>query len=397
MNREQKAIIAIGSLKNVMGIFLGPFLTAYFIKTTSDSLIGLSFYYIITYLILGIATLAVAIIVNNKYRIEMYRIGVINNFIYMLLIVLLQDKIINYLLVVSIINGISMATYWYPYNIFITNKVDNKDRIKFTVVSNTISSLVGIITPILLGTIITSSNFKLTSIIMLVLSAVVIILSFFIETEKNYNLPDVTYQETWKYLVKYKATRKALYTQYFIGLTASDGALNILTTVLIFTLFKTDLNLGIITSFATILKILYINYYQKKYKTKNDKKIILLSSFIPALSLILLLLFKANITVVIYNICFTVFAGLITMISEIRLNNISNSTFVDDDTQIEFLAFKELVLNLGRITSYFLVLIITLLNIRNSLEILLILLTILMIYMGYNVSKLNMYEKISNK
>lgn len=397
MNREQKAIIAIGSLKNVMGIFLGPFLTAYFIKTTSDSLIGLSFYYIITYLILGIATLAVAIIVNNKYRIEMYRIGVINNFIYMLLIVLLQDKIINYLLVVSIINGISMATYWYPYNIFITNKVDNKDRIKFTVVSNTISSLVGIITPILLGTIITSSNFKLTSIIMLVLSAVVIILSFFIETEKNYNLPDVTYQETWKYLVKYKATRKALYTQYFIGLTASDGALNILTTVLIFTSFKTDLNLGIITSFATILKILYINYYQKKYKAKNDKKIILLSSFIPALSLILLLLFKANITVVIYNICFTVFAGLITMISEIRLNNISNSTFVDDDTQIEFLAFKELVLNLGRITSYFLVLIITLLNIRNSLEILLILLTILMIYMGYNVSKLNKYEKISNK
>ena len=97
MNREQKAIIAIGSLKNVMVIFLGPFLTAYFIKTTSDSLIGLSFYYIITYLILGIATLAVAIIVNNKYRIEMYRIGVINNFIYMLLIVLLQDKIINYL------------------------------------------------------------------------------------------------------------------------------------------------------------------------------------------------------------------------------------------------------------------------------------------------------------
>lgn len=327
----------------------------------------------------------------------MYRIGVINNFIYMLLIVLLQDKIIKYLLVVSIINGISMATYWYPYNIFITNKVDNKDRIKFTVVSNTISSLVGIITPILLGTIITSSNFKLTSIIMLVLSAVVIILSFFIETEKNYNLPDVTYQETWKYLVKYKATRKALYTQYFIGLTASDGALNILTTVLIFTSFKTDLNLGIITSFATILKILYINYYQKKYKAKNDKKIILLSSFIPALSLILLLLFKANITVVIYNICFTVFAGLITMISEIRLNNISNSTFVDDDTQIEFLAFKELVLNLGRITSYFLVLIITLLNIRNSLEILLILLTILMIYMGYNVSKLNKYEKISNK
>ncbi|MDO4996142.1 MAG: MFS transporter [Bacilli bacterium] len=397
MNREQKAIIAIASLKNVMGIFLGPFLTAYFIKTTQDSLALLAFYYIITYLVLALGTLIVARIVNNRFRIQMYRIGVITTFIYMLSIVFLQEKIVYYLPLIAILNGTALSTYWYPYNLFVTNKIDNKDRTKFTVTANTVSSIVGVITPVLLGTIITSSNFKLTSIIIAVLSGIIILLSFVLKTEKNYDLPKVTYNDTWDYLISYKATRKALFTEFLIGLTASDGALNILTTVLIFTSFKTDLNLGIITSIATVLKIIYIKFYQHKLKGKYDKRVVLISSLIPALSLLLLLFFKTNTMVVIYNICFTVFAGLISLVSEIRLVNISNSNLVDKDTQIEFLAFKELVLNLGRIASYDLVLVLTVININNSLYILLIILTLLTIYMGYNVSRLNKYEVVKNK
>lgn len=394
MNREQKAIIAIASLKNVMGIFLGPFLTAYFIKTTEDSLALISFYYIITFLVLALGTLLVARIVNNRYRIQMYRVGVVMTFIYMLSIVFLQEKIVRYLPLIAILNGTALATYWYPYNLFVTNKIDNKDRTKFTVTANTVSSIVGVITPIALGTIITSSNFKLTSIIIAILAGIIILLSFVLKTEKNYNLPKVTYNDTWDYLLSYKATRKALITEFLIGLTASDGALNILTTILIFTSFKTDLNLGIITSVATILKIIYIKLYQHKLKGKNDNKIVIISSVIPALSLLLLLFFKTNFTVVIYNICFTVFAGLISMVSEIRLVNISNSNLVDEDTQIEFLAFKELVLNLGRIASFDLVLVLTLLNTTNSLYILMIVLTLMTIVMGYSVSRLNKYEVI---
>ena len=75
MNREQKAIIAIASLKNVMGIFLGPFLTAYFIKTTQDSLALLAFYYIITYLVLALGTLIVARIVNTIFIVTLPQYG----------------------------------------------------------------------------------------------------------------------------------------------------------------------------------------------------------------------------------------------------------------------------------------------------------------------------------
>ena len=45
MNIEQKSIIAINALKNIMGIFLETFLTVYFIKTSQDSLLTISTYY----------------------------------------------------------------------------------------------------------------------------------------------------------------------------------------------------------------------------------------------------------------------------------------------------------------------------------------------------------------
>ena len=397
MKTEQKVLITISALKSIMSIFLGPFLTAYFLKTSTEGVMFISEYYMISYFLLGVLTLIIAVIVNRKYRIEMYRFGVIFNFIYMLSIVLLQEKIIKYLPVVAILNGIALSTYWYPYNIFMASKIDNKDRMKFSTTNNIINSVVGIITPLLLGAIITTSNFESTAIIIAVLSALVIVLSFFIKTEKDYHLPDVTYKDTWDYLKKYKAIRKVYFTELLKGFAASEGALGILTTVIIFNSFKTDMNLGIITSIATVLKIIYIELYRRKWKGTKEKNVIIFSSIIPAISLFLLLLFPTNITMVLYNICFTVFTGLLGMIAEIRSYNICNSNLLDEDKQIEFLAIKELILNIGRVLSYELVIILSFLKIPNSLNILLITLTIVMVYMGYSIGKLNKYEKIPKK
>lgn len=84
LKSEANIIIAIDALKKIMIIFLGPFLTAYFIKTSSESIIDLSIYYIFSYILLGIGSFIVASIVKNKFRIGMFRIGVIISFIYIL-------------------------------------------------------------------------------------------------------------------------------------------------------------------------------------------------------------------------------------------------------------------------------------------------------------------------
>ena len=65
---EADIIIAINAMKKIMILFLGPFLTAYFIKTSKESLIDLSLYYVLSYIILAIGSFLVASIIKNKFR-----------------------------------------------------------------------------------------------------------------------------------------------------------------------------------------------------------------------------------------------------------------------------------------------------------------------------------------
>lgn len=61
---EGNSIIAINNMRKIMDMFLGPFLTAYFIKTSKDSINSISIYYIFSYLILAILTYFVATIIK---------------------------------------------------------------------------------------------------------------------------------------------------------------------------------------------------------------------------------------------------------------------------------------------------------------------------------------------
>lgn len=186
---EADIIIAINAMKKIMILFLGPFLTAYFIKTSKESLIDLSLYYVFSYIILAIGSFLVASIIKNKFRIGMFRIGVILNFFYIMFIIILKEKIVDHLGLMSILYGISSSAYWFSYNLFSINKIENIKRTEYTVKSKIVSSTIGIICPILLGTIITATNYELTAVIILFISIIQIILSFMLTPDKENELP----------------------------------------------------------------------------------------------------------------------------------------------------------------------------------------------------------------
>ena len=94
---EQNIIIIMDAIKKIMTIFLGPFLTAYFISTSTNSILNIAIYYIFTYATMALSTLVVAALAEKRNRIKIFRIGIILNFIYILIIILLKEKIINYL------------------------------------------------------------------------------------------------------------------------------------------------------------------------------------------------------------------------------------------------------------------------------------------------------------
>ncbi len=390
---EGNIIIAINAMKKIMVLFLGPFLTAYFIKTSQESIIDLSIYYIFSYILLAIGSFIVAGIIKNKFRIGMFRIGVILNFFYIMSIIILKEEIVNHLGLISILYGVSSSVYWFPYNLFVINKIDNNYRTEYTVKSKIVSSIIGVLCPLILGSIITVTNYELTAIIILFISLIQIILSFILTPEKENNLPNFNLKKTWNKLKNNKQIRRMSVVEFFIGMNVSDGALEILMTILIFNSFKTDMNLGIITSITTILSMIFVHIYGKVYKKRNDKNIIMISSILPVISVLTLLLWRNNVTVIIYNVCYVIFTALLTLTREIRLFNLSDSYIVDKDNQSEFFAIREGILNCGRITGYLMLLFAGISGSQLILNIVMVFLTLSILIMGMNIRKIEKFEK----
>ena len=389
---EENIIITINALKKIMVLFLGPFLTAYFIKKSQESVVDLSIYYIFSYFLLAVGSFIVASIIKNKFRIGMFRIGVIFNFFYIMSIIILKEKIINHLGFISILYGISSSAYWFPYNLFVINKIDNSERTRYTVKSKIISSVVGVLSPILLGSLITVTNYELTALIILFISFIQIILSFMLSTEKESNLSRFNLKKTWNKLKYNRQIKVMTLVEFFIGMNVSDGALEVLMTILIFNSFKTNMNLGIITSITTILSIIFVHIYGKIYKKRDDKNIIMVSSILPVISVLILLLYKSNVTIIIYNVCYVIFTALLTLTREIRLFNLSDSYIVDKENQSEFFAIREAILNCGRIVGYLLLLFAGISKNVVILNIVMVLLTLSILIMGLNIRKMDKFE-----
>lgn len=390
---EGNIIIAINAMKKIMVLFLGPFLTAYFIKTSKESMIDLSVYYIFSYILLAIGSFIVASIIKNKFRIGMFRIGVILNFFYIMSIIILKEKIINHLGLVSILYGVSSSSYWFSYNLFVINKIDNNERTEYTVKSKIVSSIIGILCPILLGSIITVTNYELTAVIILFISLIQIILSFRLTPEEENNLPKFNLKNTWNKLKDNKQIRKMSIVEFFIGMNVSDGALEVLMTILIFNSFKTNMNLGIITSITTILSMIFVHIYGKIYKDRDDKRMIIISSILPVISVLILLVWRNNITIIIYNVCYVIFTSLLTLTREIRLFNLSDSYIVDKNNQCEFFAIREGILNCGRVFGYLMLLFAGLSESQLVLNIVMVLLTLSILIMGFNIRNIEKFER----
>lgn len=384
---EQNIIIIMDAIKKIMTIFLGPFLTAYFISTSTNSILNITIYYIFTYATMALSTLVVAALAEKRNRIKIFRIGIILNFIYILIIILLKEKIINYLPIISILYGISASCYYFPYNLFIINKVKNTERTNYMVKLFITISVVGILFPIIFGSIITITNYILTAVIVLFISLIQIILSFFITDNHNGDLEEYNLKKAWLELKKNKQVINCLAGEFFIGMNICNGALETVMVILILNSFKTNINLGIITSIATLLSILVVKIYGLIYNKRDDKKIIIISSIIPVISLIIFLILKTNTTVIIYKFSYVIFAEILSLVRKIKIFNLSNSKIVNKSNQCEFNAIREVTLNVGRVTGYTLLLLAGLTQSAVVLNIVTIILTLSLLVMSINLTK----------
>ena len=120
---------------------------------------------------------------------------------------------------------------------------------------------------------------------------------------------------------------------------------------------------------------------------------IVICAAVPVISLILLLIINNNIALCLYYFCYSSLVGVLNFVIDIRLFNLSNIPLIKNDNQMEFWSLREVVLNFGRIISYILLLMVSLIKSGKYLNILMLFLTLSILLMGISLSKISKNDK----
>ena len=396
MSKNAKTLISLNTIKIIIDIFLGPFLTSYFFKLSIDSIKFISLYYIYTYIIIIIISFIIGIILKNKNQLIIFRLGIVFKFIQLIILILIGNNLTNYLWLVAILSGISTMMWAFPLNVFSASIIPNSEKKNFVVYKTVLSNFAYVIIPFVFGTLISIESFEKVAIVVLILSFIQIIISLNINI-KTSNIEYRTFdlKNSFNTFLKNNNIKNLFKSDFFLGLTF-EGALDTIITLIIIISFQKDFNLGLITSLSSILSIISA-YICKKINNQKVKYLLYISFIIPLISAIILLLLTNQYTVIIYNIIYTFFIQIITIYKNIFTLKLANSKIINDSNRIEAYTLFEIYLGIGRILSFILLLIFNNIFEVNSLKILILIFTVFMGFIIKNLLKINVEIEVENE
>ncbi len=353
-----KIIIIDRAIGNILDLFSNTFLSAYFYKLTQDNMIYISVYYIIVWIIATIGALLVGNYIKRRNKVVLYRYGILINSIFIILIICLKEEILNYVWLMAIIYGMSVATTGFPFNMMESELVKEKERTKYIGYRHVVGKSAQVIAPIFLGAYITITSYQIAAILVLVFSIIRLINSCFM---RNVNIVKEK-MDLKKFIRAVKNKKqypiKDIYIIEFLKGITVNGVLEKIIALLIIYEVQTELNLGIWSSIFSICMIFTMMIFAKKYNKYKSKNLLTICSFSIITSFLLLLMSINMTTIIIYNVVYYVFIKIVYSITEVNLFDYSNKQPFDKELNVEYFIFREIFLNIGRMIGYAILLII---------------------------------------
>lgn len=346
-----KVLLNLRILKNILTGFVDSFLVLYFLDISDSNILPLGIYKLIAVITLYSVIFLTKNLAKSKYRVNLMRIGILFDFLYFLTIILLKDKVVDYIYLIGLLYGLEEGFYYSVYNPLESDGITNEERAKFAGTYTAIQSILSILFPLLFGSLIYATGFIKSLIIVLIIVSLRILLSFIF---KDNNIPQ-TNKFNWKEylkLTKNDKRFKELYKlEFFNGLTYSEGAFSYIVTIYIIKVFSDSFSLGVFTYIFSIITCIIGVLFARWIKKENYIFILKLTTTLTIVSLCFMI-FKCNaITIIVFNFFQTISKSITTLVNGNNQANLSNIEKVKKEYKIEFWLSFETALVIGRILS----------------------------------------------
>lgn len=368
-------LLGCSVINNILYMFLNTFMVAYFITLTNYDYKLISIYYIMSFIFILLSFLVLGRIVKNKTQVVVYRIGIAMYCLYILSVALLKEKIVDYYIYLGAYYGIVQGFFWSAGH-SLTNEYVKDTTNNFISLKSIIGKTLKIIIPFILGASIEVTSFSYVAKIILIFSIIQFSFSLLIKDKEKINTKKYNLKEYISYIKSNKKFKE------FYTLIACDGIvsylLNTLITILIVMTFKTMISLGTITTIFSICSILSVYIFQRRLGNSNN--ILIISTVLMVISVILLLIDINKVTIILYNLCDSVFLVLlVNKVETKRYEIVNNDKKVTKDYLVEHQVVSEAVLNISRIIGYIVLFIASLFNSMIFFKLLLVISTIFIV------------------
>ena len=348
-----KILFILRLLKSILTTFVDSFLVLYFLQVSNSNILPLGIYKIVSITVIYFTIFLLKNLCKSKYRINLLRIGIILDFVYFLLIIILKEKVVDYIYIIGIVYGLEEGFYYSVYNMFESNSVSNKQRAKFSGQYQTAKSILSILFPLIFGSLIVATGFIKSLIVVLIIVIARIICSFIFKDESSFETTKTNIKQYIKLFKSDKRITSVFKQRIFSGLTYSEGALSNIITIYIIKVFSDSLSLGIFTSIFSIVSCILGMLFVKVIKKKHYKNIIEITNIITIIGLVFMIVYCNFITIVIFKFLQTVSMGLTDLIVNNNTANVSNIELIKKNYKVEYFLTQETGLFIGRFISNF--------------------------------------------
>lgn len=346
-----KVLFSLRTLKNILTNFVDSFLVLYFLDVSDRNIVPLGIYKLVAIIAIYSVIFLTRNFSKSKNRANLMRIGIVLDFVYFLTIILLKDKVVNYIYLVGLLYGLEEGFYYSVYNILESDGITNEERAKFAGTYTAIESILSIIFPLIFGSLISATGFLKSLIVVFIIVIVRIILSFIY---KDNNVPKSNKTNMKKYfeLTNKDKRFKQMYKVEFInGIVYSEAAFSYIVTIYIIKVFSDSFSLGVFTSIFSVITfiigILFAKFINKKYYSSAIK----ISMVFTIISLFLMIFRCNTVTIILFNLFQTISKKLKNLITGNNQANLSNYSKIAKEYKTEYWLANETSLVIGRIIS----------------------------------------------
>ena len=299
MSKNYNNLLTTKVLKCIIDIFTDTFLVLYMLQLSNNNILTVGVYNIIQFTVTFITIFLLRNLIKTKNRIILFRIGILFNFIFFLLLFLLNEKIIQYIWLIAIVYGLEEGFYYSVFNIYESSI--KKDKLaRYSGTSSWINSIISILIPFIFGTIMNYAGFLKCTVIVLVLVIMKLILSILYK-DKILNQRNKTNMK--EYIDIVKKDKRLFHSNLWIfthGLTY-QGAFSTIVIIYIIREFSNSFELGIFTSVFAIITSIASYLFAHLIKSKSYKSILVICNILTIISLMLMVINCNMITIILFN------------------------------------------------------------------------------------------------